>query len=283
MLLFGASVKAGGPAVDYDAPMSTNGAGDKQLVIVIGRGHSGTRAISRTLAESGVYMGALLNGSYDLVPADELYDACRVLARHVVHRGGTDWDFSRLFAAPVDEEFERLVRSYARSVLEYRDGPRGWKLPETTLVLPWIARLFPDACYISWVRDPRDSIAGEHLTDDLADFGVPYERTDDVREMRAASWKYHREIVAATPRPARWIDVRFEDFVLDQERTLARLEEFLGMPLVRVPVKPEAIGRWRSDAAHRDIGFLQDDLRALGYLDDAPHGRPERAASGGSA
>ena len=272
MLLLGASVKACASGVGYDASMSLQFDDAPQLVIVIGRGHSGTRAISRTLSESGVYMGAQLNGSYDLVPADELYEACRLLAPHVVHRGGLEWDFSRLFELPVEGQFERLVRSYARSVLEYRDGPRGWKLPETTLVLPWIARLFPDAFYLSWVRDPRDSIAGEHLTDDLADFGVPYERTDDVRERRAISWKYQREIVAVTPRPSRWIDVRFEDFVLDQERTLERLERFLGLPLARVPVKPEAVGRWRTDAAHRDIGFLQDDLRRLGYLDPTAAG-----------
>lgn len=281
MLLLGVSVKACAPGVGYHARMNRHGAGDQLLVIVIGRGHSGTRAISRTLSESGVFMGAQLNGSYDLVPADQLYEACRLLARHVVHRGGTDWDFSSLFDMQIDEEFERLVRSYARSVLEHADSPRGWKLPETTLILPWIVRLFPEAFYISWVRDPRDSIAGKHLTDDLADFGVPYARTDDVREMRAASWKYQREIVAATPRPARWIDVRFEDFVLDQEATLTRLEGFLGIPLVRVPVKPEAVGRWRSDAAHRDIGFLRDDLRDLGYLDDAPAGRAHGVASGG--
>ena len=265
-------VKARLPALGYDASMSLQFDDAPRLVIVIGRGHSGTRAISRTLSESGVYMGAQLNGSYDLVPADELYEACRLLARHVVHRGGLEWDFSRLLELPVEGQFERLVRSYARSVLEYRDGPRGWKLPETTLVLPWIARLFPDAFYLSWVRDPRDSIAGEHLTDDLADFGVPYERTDDVRERRAISWKYQREIVAVTPRPSRWMDVRFEDFVLDQERTLERLERFLGLPLARVPVKPEAVGRWRTDAAHRDIGFLQDDLRRLGYLDPTAAG-----------
>lgn len=209
--------------------MSTTPAGGQPLVVVIGRGHSGTRAISRTLSESGVYMGASLNGSYDLVPAAELYEACRVMARHVVHRGSLSWDFSGLHTMPIDPEFERLVRSYAGSVLDHADGPRGWKLPETTLILPWIARLFPHAWYISWVRDPRDSIIGSHLTDDLADFGVPYERTDDERERRAISWKYQREIVNATPRPARWIEARFEDFVLDQERTLARLEQFLGI------------------------------------------------------
>lgn len=235
------------------------------LIIVIGRGHSGTRAISRTLAESGVYMGARLNESYDLVPAEELYEACRILAGHVVHRGGLTWDFSTLFETDIDPEFERLVRSYASSVLASDAEYRGWKLPETTLILPWIARLFPDAFYISWVRDPRDSIIGRHLTDDLADFGVPYNRVDGLREMRAISWKYQREIVAATPRPEHWIDVRFEDFVLDQERTLERLEQFLGIPLARIEVKPEAVGRWKSDTEHHDFAMFANDIAELGY------------------
>lgn len=38
------------------------------LVTVIGRGHSGTRAMSQTLSESGVYMGEPLNTSWDLLP-----------------------------------------------------------------------------------------------------------------------------------------------------------------------------------------------------------------------
>ena len=38
------------------------------MVTVIGRGHGGTRAISHTLSESGVFMGAPLNESGDLLP-----------------------------------------------------------------------------------------------------------------------------------------------------------------------------------------------------------------------
>ena len=38
------------------------------LITVIGRGHSGTRAMSHTLSASGVFMGAPLNVSGDLVP-----------------------------------------------------------------------------------------------------------------------------------------------------------------------------------------------------------------------
>jgi hypothetical protein len=225
------------------------------VVTVIGRGHSGTRVISHTLYASGVYMGARLNPSGDLVPAEDFYEACRVMGRYVVHRGGLDWDFSRLHTMRIDPAFTRLVESYLASVLSSRAEQRGWKLPETTLVYPWIVRMFPDVRYIHWVRDPRDSIIGSHLTDDLSDFGVPYERTEGLRLMRAVSWKYQREIVKATPAPKHVIHVRFEDFVLKQNATLRRLVEFLGDP----------IGRWKTDEERHYFDFFEDDMRELGY------------------
>jgi len=53
------------------------------LITIIGRGHSGTRAISHTLTESGVFMGEPLNVSGDLVPGQAMYEACRIISRHV--------------------------------------------------------------------------------------------------------------------------------------------------------------------------------------------------------
>jgi hypothetical protein len=235
------------------------------MVTVIGRGHSGTRLVSETLWRSGVYMGAQLNESSDLVPPEDFYEACRVISRYVVHKGGLEWDFSRLHAMPIDPEFTRLVESYLSSVLNSEAEHRGWKLPETVLAYPWIVRMFPDAHYIHWVRDPRDSIMGYHVTDDLSDFGVPYERTNDVRLMRAISWKYQREIVKATPPPKRTILVRFEDFVLKQQRTLRRLERFLGIPLVEVEVRRDPIGRWKTDKGCHYFDFFAEDMRELGY------------------
>jgi hypothetical protein len=235
------------------------------LIAIIGRGHGGTRAISHTLSESGVFMGAQLNASGDLIPPEDMYNACRIMSRYVVHLGGVKWDFSRLHTMPINPEFKQLVERYLSSVLESNVKHKGWKLPETTLVYPWIVRMFPDAYYIHWVRDPRDSILGAHLTDDLADFGVPYEHTEDVLLRRAISWKYQREIVKATPQPARVIQVRFEDFVLKQDETLVRLERFLGLPLVKVDVNPEAVGRWRTSNEKLDFDFLHEDMKELGY------------------
>ena len=119
-------------------------------------------------------------------------------------------------------------------------------------------RLFPDIDYIFWVRDPRDSILGAHLTDVLSRFGVPFAKAltadgkDDVLMNRAISWKYQRDIVRATPLPKKCIHVRFEDFVLKQDETLARLSEFLNMPLAKIAVRPDATGRWK---LRSDVNF----------------------------
>jgi len=235
-------------------------------ITVIGRGHSGTRAMSHTLSGSGVYMGAELNDSGDLVPPQDMYEACRVMARHVEYLGKNQWDFSKLHTMPIDPAFTRLIESYLASVMS-SDAPRkGWKIPETTLVFPWIVRLFPDIRYIYWIRDPRDCILAGHVTDDMSRFGVSYDKTDDVRLRRAISWKYQVELVKATPKPKHWTTVRFEDFVLKQDETLANVGQYLGFPLAKIPVDPSRIGQWKADKGTHDFDFFQADLAEHGYL-----------------
>ena len=237
------------------------------MITIIGRGHGGTRAISHTLMSSGVFMGAVINESGDMLPPDDLYDACRVMAKYVVHLGNNQWDFSQLHTLPIDSAFEFLVKRYLRHVLA-RKEPRGWKLPETTLIYPWITRMFPDAHYIFWVRDPRDSILNSHLTDDLSDFGVPYDKpADDLLMMRAISWKYQRDIVRATPAPKHCLQLRFEDFVLQQDAVLKQLEDFLGIPMGKIIVRPDAVGRWKksSEDFSRFDHLFKQDMIEQGY------------------
>jgi len=235
------------------------------MVTIIGRGHSGTRAISHTLSASGVFMGDPLNSSGDLLPPDAMYDACRVLARSVEWRGGLEWDWSALHSMDIPTEFTDLLHNYLASVLENGAADKGWKIPETTLVFPWIVRLFPDIKYVFWVRNPRDCILGQHMTDDLTDFGISCPKADDERRRRAISWKYQHDLVRATPKPAHWIEVRFEDFVLNQAATLARLEDFLGLSLTTIPVKPEAVGRWKTDEGVNYFDFFEPAMLEYGY------------------
>jgi len=235
------------------------------LITVIGRGHSGTRAISHTLYTSNVYMGDPINASGDLLPPWAMYEACRVFARYVRWQGGLNWDFSAVNTMDIPAEFTDLLHEYLKSVFNDKSEHKGWKIPETTLIYPWVTRLYPDIHYIFWVRNPRDCILGRHLTDDLTDFGVEYPKTDDIRLRRAISWKYQYDIVKSVPRPARWIDVRFEDFVLKQEETLKRLETFLGFPLARIITRADSIGRWKTDGGVSYFDFLEPMMREYGY------------------
>jgi hypothetical protein len=235
------------------------------LITIIGRGHSGTRAISHTLYASGVYMGSMLNPSGDLLPPYDMYDACRIFARYVAWEGGLNWNFDTAMEMDIPQRFTDLIESYLASVLASDSRNKGWKIPETTLVYPWIVRMFPEAKYIFWVRNPRDCILGEHKTDDLRDFGVQYPTTDDERLRRAISWKYQYDLVRATPKPAHWLEVTFEDFVLKQEETLARLEDFLGIPLARIVVRPEAVNRHLKDDGQNYFDFFEPAMRAHNY------------------
>jgi hypothetical protein len=221
--------------------------------------------MSHTLSQSGVFMGEPLNVSGDLLPPDAMYEACRVMAREVAWKGDLTWDFSTLETIPIPDTFKEFIHSYLTSVLNSTATHKGWKIPETTLVFPWIRRMFPEMKYIFWIRDPRDSIVGSHVTDDMTKFGIPYPPTNDERLRRAISWKYQYDLVKATIKPRQWIEIRFEDFVLNQEPTIQRLENFLGIPLARIPVKPEAVGRWETDTGTNYFDFFAPAMVEYGY------------------
>ena len=82
---------------------------------------------------------------------------------------------------------------------------------------------------------------------------------------RAISWKYQYDLVRATPRPKHWIELRFEDLVQRQDETIARLESCLGVKLARIPVKPEAVGRWKTDTGPNYYDFLAPAMERHGY------------------
>ncbi len=238
------------------------------LVTVIGRGHSGTRAISHTLYASGVFMGKTLNPSGDKVPPQAMYDACCVMGKYVKWTGGLSWDFTALHTMQIDSKFETLIKAYLADVLDNKSKYRGWKIPETTLVYPWIVRMFPEVKYIHWIRDPRDCVLSAHGTDDLDRFGVESPSIDDLRKQRAISWLYQYELVQSTPKPKDYIRIRFEDFVLRQEETLGQLEDFLDIPLARIVVSPDAVGRWKKDTGRHFFAFLADAMRENHYSEN---------------
>ena len=108
-----------------------------QLITVIGRGHGGTRAMSHTLSQSGVYMGDTLNKSGDLLPPEAMYEACRVMAKYVTHKGGLEWDFSKLHAMPIDGVSHVFCAGLGGSfVYRIQDTPQGIEAVPVAVAAP---------------------------------------------------------------------------------------------------------------------------------------------------
>lgn len=95
--------------------------------------------------------------------------------------------------------------------------------------------------------------------------GNPVSSVRGLRLRRAISWKYQYDLVRATPKPHRWIEIRFEDFVLNQEETVLRLEDFLETRLARILVNPEAVDRWKMDDGVNYYDFFAPAMLEYGY------------------
>ncbi|MEP7358790.1 MAG: hypothetical protein ABI847_16195, partial [Anaerolineales bacterium] len=72
-------------------------------------------------------------------------------------------------------------------------------------------------------------------------------------------------LVHAVPRPRHWLEVRFEDFVIKQDETLAALEDFLGIKLAKIEVNPESVGRWKLDDQVNYFDFFAPTMAQYQY------------------
>jgi hypothetical protein len=204
-----------------------------------------------------------MNESGDLIPADEMYRATRLAGRRVERIGHHEWDCSRLTESEPPPDYRAHV---ARG-----HGDFGFKLPETTFSLPWLVKMYPHARYLHWTRDPRDAVMRPHFSDDLPRFAVPSEYTpgrtpgrlpwpDSPMEARIESYIYQRRLVAISPRPEHFLEVSFEDFILDNARITATIGDFVGRPLAPVTAPLDARKVDRSFT-----GFPERELREFGY------------------
>jgi hypothetical protein len=199
-------------------------------VVLMGRGHSGTRVLAFACAHLGLQLGVsegLATGDADdRAFTDSVKDLCL-----------------RTFGATHPSEIRpRHLRAFQQAVHGYYvrlGSPRGlwgWKFPETYLVAPLVARAFPRARYVHLVRDGRDIAFKEHLTDNpRRKLGKRILSRRDAlglpRFLQAAhSWSYQvdafddfRRAVA----PEQVHDLRFEDLCLEPEATIEGLCRFL--------------------------------------------------------
>ena len=202
-------------------------------LVIMGRGHSGTRLLTWACVKLGLNLGT----DDDLATADVDPRFSRRIKKIAIRNlGVTD---------PA-EASEKSLRRFRHAVSTYHanlGSPAnhwGWKFPETYLIGPYVELTFPQAKYIHMVRDGRDLSYKEHLTDDptrklgrklLQKIGA----YDDPHYLQAArSWAWQVEQFEEFRRhvdPARMLELRFEDLCLDPDKTMARVCEFLDMPM----------------------------------------------------
>lgn len=203
-------------------------------VVLMGRGHSGTRVLSWLCAHLGVQLGSspahVQGDPDDLTFTNQI----KTMARH-------NLDVTSMDAVRPAElrRFQRAVAAYYDR-MGRPDGPWGWKFPETYLIAPYVARTFPDARYLHLVRDGRDVAFKTHLTDDprhrlgravLARCGA----TGEPHHLQAAAswaWQVDRFDAFRPELPAAQVlDMRFQDICRSPMEWAERLAEFLELPM----------------------------------------------------
>jgi len=203
-------------------------------VVLLGRGHSGTRVLAWMCVHLGVKLGTSsphMEGDPDDVA---FTNKIKALAAHNLDVNSPDQvrdSALRRFMSAVSAYYKGLGRP---------TGMWGWKFPETYLIAPYVARTFPEAMYLHLVRDGRDVAFKTHLTDNPRHrvgravlsacnaLGLP----DHLRA--AASWAYQVDRFDAfrAQLPASNVmDIRFEDLCTLPRQTAERLSAFLGAPM----------------------------------------------------
>ena len=50
-------------------------------------------------------------------------------------------------------------------------------------------------------------------------------------------------------------------------KTLERLEDFLGLPMGRIIVRPDSVGRWKTDTEKHYFDFFKEAMLENGYTE----------------
>jgi len=203
---------------------------DESPVVIMARGHSGTRVLAWAIQMLGFQLGARQDVTTGDVQDRRFSRNIKKIAR------------ATLALPPTSEPNGRLLRSFHRSLAKYRCwlGPAtegwGWKFLETYLIPNYVAATFPNARYIHMVRDGRDVAFKDHLTDD------PQRRLGYrlLRHLNALDHPHHVQAALSWEFQVRRYDnyiertrpnvhtITFESLCLDPVPTMQGVCKFLG-------------------------------------------------------
>lgn len=249
------------------------GCDDESPIFIVGQPRTGTTLVERIVtAHSAVHS------------AGELQQFGNSL-RRISHYDGPDRFSDRLFADALQVDPLVLGREYlARSAKLRGDLPRFVdKLPYNFLFIPHILAALPNARIIHLVRDPRDVCFSVYKQL----FADAYPHSYNLGEMARHFVRYYRLMEAWRQRfPGRFLDVCYEDVVVDIEGNARRILEYLGLPWeeackdfhrqdaavstasavqVRQPAHTRSVGRWQR--YERQLAPALEILQREGLID----------------
>lgn len=231
-------------AADPLRPVREALAGFGPPVIAFNKSHSGSRLLAQLLEASGIFMGA------DRPSSEDSLAILAIVERLVV---GHYPDYRRVLTERDEDLNAALIAAFQTHLRGFSGGGRwGWKLCETTYILPVLRAIFPDAHYVHLIRDGRDVAFSNHVWPRSPFWKKVYFDTADIhfwRGLPLASVPYkllaplynarHWANSVTVGRRAglamgeRYTEIRYEDLVTDFVGTATRLLAALGVPVDR--------------------------------------------------
>ncbi len=260
------------PTLQQDAP-----------IVIMTRGHSGSRVLAWALQHLGAHLGAI-----DAKPTGDIQDRrfTRRIKRIAIARmnGATDTRATQAQANALLRKAAPCKKWIAQQSNTNHLEHWGWKFPETILIGPVVERAFPNARYIHLIRDGRDLAFKEHLTDDpsrklgKALLTCAGALSDPPHISAAKSWAYQEQVFrtfAQTIPADRLCRVRFEEMVSQPTETVQRCADFLNLPMTGAcrdyladKINPAKIAQHRENdpALIAQVeSIIGDELTANGY------------------
>ncbi|MBB6250103.1 sulfotransferase family protein [Nitrospirillum iridis] len=257
-------------------------------VVIYNKSHSGSRLLAQMLADQGVFIGGKLNESNDAMAILPLIER---LVEDYYPNYQTLWDQEW----PTD-----LEALFVTALMEHLTGydgrsPWGWKLCETTYIIPIIAAVFPQARFIHLLRDGQDVAFSDHVPPQARFWRKVYFNNGDIQGWRGLSltnrayvrrphiynalhWMNAVEVGRSygAMLHGRCLEVRYEDLCQDFIPVSRRILGFLSLAPVEAAltarsatVRRGAIGKHHQRRRQRRevLRLIEPTLLSLGYLE----------------
>ncbi|HEY3392741.1 MAG TPA: sulfotransferase, partial [Lacipirellulaceae bacterium] len=218
----------------------------------------------------------VLDSHPQLISADELQVLSELVFVPLVQTAAANEPLTAVLDRTGADFLNQLRRTYLNAMEGALREPIGNRMlldknPELTMLLPLVARVFPEMKILFALRDPRDVVVSCFMQRlPLNAVSVHYLTLEGTAKKYASSMRAWLKIRPMLRNP--WTQVRYEDTVADMEHQARSVLDFLGLPwddvvleyhrrarkkhvhsptyeAVTKPVYTSSVERWRNYAA----------------------------------